>query len=42
MIANALHHSRDHDDLLFLSMINTGLAGLLRLGEMAVSDSPNL
>jgi len=41
-IANALHGSRDHDDMLFLSMINTGFAGLLRLGEMAVSDSPKL
>ena len=41
-IANTLHHSHDHDDLLFLSMINTGFAGLLRLGKMAASDSPNL
>ena len=41
-IADALHQSRDHDDMLFLSMVNTGFAGLLRLGEMAVSDSPKL
>ena len=42
MIANTLHQLCDHDDMLFLSMISTGFAGLLRLGEMAVSDSPNL
>ena len=38
-IANALHESREHDDMLFLAMINTGFAGLLRLGEMTISDS---
>jgi hypothetical protein len=38
-IANSLHESRIHDDMLFLAMINTGFAGLLRLGEMAMSDS---
>ena len=38
-IANALRDSQDHDDMLFLCMINTGFAGLLRLGEMTVSDS---
>ena len=41
-IADALNHSRDHNNMLFLSMVNTGFAGLLRLGEMAVSDSPKL
>ena len=39
IIANSLHKSCDHDDMLFLAMINTGFAGLLRLGEMAMSDS---
>ena len=38
-IANALHELREHDDMLFLAMINTGFAGLLRLGEMTISDS---
>ena len=42
LIATRLAGSRDHDDLLFLSMLNTGFAGLLRLGEMAVSDNPHL
>jgi hypothetical protein len=41
-IADSLHESLDHDDMLFLCMINTGFTGLLRLGEMAVSDSPSL
>ena len=27
--------------MLFLAMINTGFAGLLRLGEMTISDSPH-
>ena len=42
MITNALDQSRDHDNMLFLSIVNTGFAGLLTLGEMAVSDSPKL
>ena len=37
-----LANSPDHNDMLFLSMINTGFPGLLRLGEMAVSDNPHL
>jgi hypothetical protein len=37
-----LANSSDHDDMLFLSMINTGFPGLLRLGEMAVSDNLHL
>jgi hypothetical protein len=41
-IADSLHGSRVHDDMLFLCMVNTGFAGLLRLGEMAMSDSPAL
>ena len=39
VIADSLHDSRVHDDMLFLAMINTGFAGLLRLGEMTTSDS---
>ena len=41
-IATSLNDSRDHDDMLFLSMLNTGFPGLLRLGEMTVSDNPTL
>lgn len=41
-ITTALAGSHDHDDLLFLSMLNTGFTGLLRLGELAVSDNPQL
>jgi hypothetical protein len=41
-IFTALHQSQDHDDMLFLSMLNTGFPGLLRLGEMAVSDNLKL
>jgi hypothetical protein len=41
-IFNSLQTSADHDDMLFLSMLNTGFPGLLRLGEMAVSDNPQL
>ena len=41
-IADALGDSRDHDDMLFLCMINTGFTGLLRLGEMTVSDTLHL
>jgi len=37
-----LAHSRDHDDMLFLSMLNTGFPGLLRLRELTVSDNPQL
>jgi hypothetical protein len=38
----ALNRSREHDDMLFLCMPNTGFPGLLRLGEMTVSDNPKL
>jgi len=38
----ALNRSREHDDMLFLCMLNTGFPGLLRLGEMTVSDNPKL
>jgi hypothetical protein len=41
-IFTALHRSQDHDDMLFLSMLNTGFPGLLRLGEMAVNNNPQL
>jgi hypothetical protein len=41
-ITTSLLHSRDHDDMLFLSMLNTGFPGLLRLGEMTVNDNPAL
>ena len=41
-IADAFCDLRDHDDMLFLCMINTGFTGLLRLGEMTVSDTLNL
>jgi hypothetical protein len=41
-VATALADSHNHDDLLFLCMLNTGFAGLLRLGELTVSDNPQL
>src|ERR1700729_2661172 len=41
-ITTNLATSSDHDDMLFLSMLNTGFPGLLRLGEMSVSDNPQL
>jgi hypothetical protein len=41
-ITDSLDHSREHDDMLFLSVLNTGFAGLLRLGELTVNDSPKL
>ena len=41
-VTTDLAASRDHDDILFLSMLNTGFTGLLRLGELAVSDNPRL
>jgi hypothetical protein len=34
--------SANHDDMFFLSMLNTGFPGLLRLGEMAISNNPQL
>jgi hypothetical protein len=37
-----LSNSSNHDDMLFLSILNTGFPGLLRLGEMAVNDNPSL
>jgi hypothetical protein len=36
----AAHDSSSHDDLLFLSMLLTGFSALLRLGEMALPNSP--
>jgi len=41
-VTAALGSSNDHDDILFLGMLNTGFTGLLRLGELAVSDNPQL
>jgi hypothetical protein len=41
-ITTDLSASVAHDDMLFLSMLNTGFAGLLRLGEMTVSDNQQL
>ena len=41
-IASHFINSRDHDDMLFLSMLNTGFPGLLRLGEMVVADNLHL
>jgi len=41
-ITGELINSRDHDDMLFLCMLNTGFLGLLHLGEMTVSDNPHL
>jgi hypothetical protein len=37
-----LADSCDHDDMLFLCMLNTGFPGLLHLGEMAVTDNLHL
>jgi hypothetical protein len=34
--------SDDHDDKLFITMLNTGYTGLLRLAEMTMHDNPNL
>jgi hypothetical protein len=41
-ISTTLQNSRDHDNMLFLSMLNMGFPGLLRLGEMSVSDNLQL
>jgi hypothetical protein len=41
-VTTALAASHDHNDMLFLSMLNTGFTGLLWLGELAVSDNPQL
>jgi hypothetical protein len=41
-IASNLANSRNHNDMLFLSMLNTGFPGLLRLGEMTINDNPHL
>ena len=41
-IANTLHNLHDHDDMLFLCMINTGFTGLLQLSEMTVSNTLHL
>ena len=41
-ITTSLQNSHDHNDMLFLSMLNTGFPGLLRLGEMVVNDNPAL
>ncbi|KIM77829.1 hypothetical protein PILCRDRAFT_76302 [Piloderma croceum F 1598] len=37
-----LHQSQDHDNMLFLSMLNMGFPGLLHLGERAISNKPDL
>jgi hypothetical protein len=34
--------SNDHNDKLFITMLNTGYTGLLRLAEMTMHDNPNL
>ena len=41
-ITTDLINSPDHNDMLFLSMINTSFPGLLHLGKIAVSDNPHL
>ena len=41
-ITTDLINSPDHNDMLFLSMINTSFPGLLCLGEIAVSNNPHL
>jgi hypothetical protein len=41
-ITSDLADSRNHDDMLFLSMLNTGFPGLLRLGEMTINNNPHL
>ena len=41
-ITTELADSHDHDDMLFLSMLNTGFLGLLHLGEMTISNNPYL
>lgn len=41
-IITSLCHSCNDDDMLFLSMLNTGFSGLFHLGEMAVSDISGL
>jgi hypothetical protein len=38
-MADFLQESLDHDDILFLCMVNMGFAGLLQLRELTVSDS---
>jgi len=37
-VATALAGSHNHDDMLFLCMLNTSFTGLLRLGELTVSN----
>lgn len=41
-ITNQLTPSTDHDDKLFVTMLNTGFTGLLRLAEMTMHNNPNL
>jgi hypothetical protein len=41
-VTTDLAASCDHDDMLFLSMLNTGFMGLLHLGELAISDNPRI
>jgi hypothetical protein len=41
-ITTKLAGSPNHNDMLFLGMLNTGFPGLLRLGKMVVSDNPQL
>ncbi|KAJ7058615.1 hypothetical protein C8F01DRAFT_1255763 [Mycena amicta] len=38
-IINVLGASQEHDHILFLSMLTTGRDGLLRLGELTISDT---
>jgi len=42
IITSELINSHDHDEMLFLCMLNTGFLGLLCLGEMTVSDNLHL
>jgi len=41
-IFSTLQSSHDHDDMLFLSMLNMGFPMLLHLGEMFISDNSQL
>ncbi|KAF9030108.1 hypothetical protein BDZ89DRAFT_1245282, partial [Hymenopellis radicata] len=38
----SLTPSSTHDDILFVAMLCTGFAGLMRLGELAVPDDRNI
>jgi hypothetical protein len=41
-VFNALPHPLTHDDLLWITLLHCGFYGLLRLGELVVSDDPSL